>query len=351
MNFFKVLRHIVLYMPVLAYWLMCGVIPLVAVVQYYHPYGMTYVKFYGAFFIYPVFFGWIPVFFIVNIYRFLNTNVLTNWRLKRELWLGVVVFSSVLAAVDLSSDNIAPFEIERGYLTQTKIVSLDGTTSVPLIAYFDRAQFPDGHEVDCEIDDPDRKDVRCRFQDKMLDGLGNKLFPTKESRWSPTRYLYIISLTIQCFTLLTFMFTIALILKFRIENGNNIPNHYYNLLIQIGLGVVVAFFWIILRVSFMNDKLDYFPGRQNYITEYVVLIMFNIVLVFLSLSFWNQYRDVILAMAGVLLGGSGLFVIFRYPDAIAEAFSQQNIISSSFLSLLGLAGVGYCLFLIRNRHT
>ncbi len=350
----KMLGLIGYYKYALLYWIFCGVIPFIYVLIYYYPKGIKFITLYGSLFIYPLFFSWITIILSTKIGKFFSSYVFSDgslkkgFSLKKIFWTGIIIFSIFILGAELSSENVAPFEINKEFYELKQSTLVTGSKNIILIDYFDESRGNPGTQIRCN-EREGNIDVRCQYQSLMMVGLKNRWFPTSGSYWSPTRYIYIVSFFIQSVALLYLFFAAVLILRYRLIVG--IPNFsdYYAVVLQTGAALVVALFWVFLRVSFLEQKLSFFPDQQNLIAERMIVSLISVAFIFLLLSLWQQYKDVILALAGTIFGGGGLFVIFIYPEVFGQLFHREIVIESSFLSLIGLMVIGYGVFLLRHR--
>ncbi len=292
----------------LFYMIACGVVPCALLYYEFKDHAITYATTYGHFFLYPLFFGWIPALIVTRTLPYISKSLDSKSK-ERKFWLGLVILSFIALFLELQSTNIAPWEIKQERLVANNIQD-----------YFESTSKTDNEKK--------------IYQDAMLMEIENV------SHWSYVRYAYIFSFLIQAATLLSVFFCSGALLAHRINLGilqNGEPyldKTYRGALSLITIAASICLLYSFARISFNHEKAYYFISVSNEVSTWVLLYLFLAAMLFLaaSLYFWiGRHLQPILTFA---FGGTSAAIAFKNPEILYSIFGRK----AGLISYLTIAG-------------
>lgn len=302
----------------LAYFLVCGVVPVALLVSEYPPeHASTYMKVYGHFFLYPLFFGWIPVFLAVCAYPRIHTILAGK---TTALWITMILVTLLAFGIELSSDNVAPWEIRAERLSTLKLDD-----------HFTRRLRP-------APDTPASSAVQERAALERYQALTVQEI-RHPSSWSPVRYAYPFSFFGQILALLLVLVSSLALMVYRTRSrdDDSVPRWHKDSLSVVSLAAAICVLYTLCRLAFSNDKKIFFATVSNEINSWVVVLLFALALVCLAAcwSLWiGKHIETILPV-GAFTGFVAL--VGLQPDKVMNQFGRNADFAGYMTVLLGVA--------------
>ena len=160
--------------------------------------------------------------------------------------------------------------------------------------------------------------------------------------WSLVRYLYLVSLFVQTFVMLTFFLVLSVLALHDPENSAEAVRKQ-SLTIRMGLGYVFCLTWLILRLAFVfTEKARLYPSAETLtIGNAVILGLFGLAFLYLVVMLWIKYHKIPEAIS-TILSVSGLTTV-----AVVKLFGFRRFVLPSGCTRTGVSfrawslGVGF----------
>jgi hypothetical protein len=303
-----------------AYFIVCGVIPVgLLIAEYPFMHAKTYMKVYGHFFLYPLFFGWIPVYLVVCVYPRVKTILPSIVTRTYALWGALFLIAFLAFCIDASSDNVAPWEIKS-----ERLINLQ------LDDHFTNRLRPNPSASTADIDKERVALENYQTQTNIESG--------KTTSWSPVRYAYFFSFLGQTLALLLVLVSAVALMVYRIrsERTRSIPKWHKDSLSILSVAAAICILYTFFRLAFSNDKKLFFPEVSNEINSWVVFLLFAGALMCLAAcwSLWIGKNIETIIPVGVIGAFLGLYG-FK-PELIVSQFGKNADFSGYFTILLGV---------------
>jgi uncharacterized membrane protein YidH (DUF202 family) len=297
----------------LIYFVVAGLIP-IALLFYEYKHAETFAKLYGHFFLYPLLFGWAPIYLAGRVFPRVR-SLLDSKRRRVAFWAGLVLLTIGALGAELNSDNIAPWELKSSKLAELKL--------------------EDHFEADSRTDSE-----KVRYQALALQAVNNP------RNWSLTRYSYFASFTTQVAGLLLVFYCSAALMAYRIrlgliENEPSLPAWYRGSLSLISTACAVCLLYTFCRIAFNSEKKNFFPTISNETSTWVILGLFLLTLVFLAACLWLWVGKHLQPIVSLAFGGTSVVVLWKYPEILPALFGRK----AGFIGYISIAlGLAVCLW-------
>lgn len=293
----------------LTYWIIGGLIPITLLHNEYGDRATTYATIYGHFFLYPIFFGWIPALIAGYSFKYIYA-LLDSKRQRQKFWLGLITLSLIALALEIhpSNSNIAPWEIKHERLA-----------SLGFEKYFDS---PEKTETE-----------KSNYQETMLAEIKNT------HNWSNVRYAYFASFFVQAGTLLTIFFYCVALLTYRMKLGLGEPyldKSFRGVLSLITTAASICLLYSLARIAFTHEKTAYFPSVSNEVSTWVLLFLFIAAITFLSACLYLWIGKHLQPILTLTFGGSSIITAFQYPEVIYRIFGKKSGLLTYFTIAAGM---------------
>ncbi len=293
----------------LTYWVIGGLIPIALLHIEYGDRAITYATIYGHFFLYPIFFGWIPALIVGYSFKYIYA-LLGSKRQRQKFWLGLASLSLIALTLEIhpSNSNIAPWEVKH-----ERLESLGFNT------YFDSSE-------KTEVE-------KSKYQETMLAEI-------RDTRnWSKVRYAYFASFFVQAGTLLTIFFYCVALLAYRVKLGLGEPyldQSFRGVLSLVTTAASICLLYSLARMSFTHEKIAYFPSISNEASTWVLLSLFIAAITFLSACLYLWIGKHLQPILTLVFGGSSFIAAFQYPEVIYRIFGKKSGLLTYFTIAAGM---------------
>lgn len=316
----KLLIRIVGFVLAGAYFIFAGLLPDYYIHKHYAD-GHAYVNLYSHLFRYGEFFGWMTVLLLIPPVTYLaseSSNIQIPWLL---VFVGVIVCSALGLLVDFQSENIAPHEI------RAEIIEND-----PQLKY----HFTKGSRTEDDKTDYQRKTVSL-IQER--------------ANWSVARYLHYLTIFIMTSQLVFIAVVVVALLKCGLTQRLKESPEFKMALVYCSLAILISYFWVLMRMAFVQQKPDYFPSISNPVAEFTLLffcIVATSLIVYrlLSLSGFREELSIILGVGSLFFSALSVLSVWKFQGALVKAFGRDArmihywtpFIAIAFLSVFAILG-------------
>jgi len=299
------MRSALKYIIASTYFILCGLAPVLYVVSAYEN-GYVYIQLYSHFYLYPLYFGWITVILLLNSWESLGRKLTRDQKLI--CFLGLLAFALMATMIDVSSDNVAPFQVKPSIL-EAELVLNDHFVNRPTSA------------------------DRFEYQERINQIVKNIGYTS----WSMSHYLYLLSFLCQAYFYGLTIVTSFVMVAYRFRDDFTSTAEFRNALINLSVAFLVSILWFLMRSAFRQEKLLFFPAESLPTGDYLLILGYGMCAVLIALCFWLWLGDKLIAFASLIFGVVSALTIWKEQEILVDLFGREAGQMSYLCILFGMS--------------
>ena len=176
----------------------------------------------------------------------------------------------------------------------------------------------------------------------MLEKIGPFYEPLN---WSLTRYLYILSFSIQ-FGVLIYLYCLLFATSWYAHRNDDRSEEYYRVVRLLSAAYFASGLWAIMSIGFIVNKIKVYPGEFHEFGNLMILVLYLIGALLLFVHYIEIYRKYLKEALGFLGASIGLIGIATQKDRLAEWSGPEQSIRNLMVLLMVLTLISVLLFIL-----